>query len=328
MSTHSTHISSTSKAHSINILSRNNKHADVFHPTNGLESGQVDGIERYLDAVRSTLLFAKGVLMVEGDAEQIVLPVLIEKVLGVSLDELGVSLVNIGSTGFDNLAVLFHEERVRRRCAILTDLDEIAVAKEDVTDKEWSHYENSRDKGVERKDKLHEVFDQNEWVKVFYAPYTFEVDFLQAGNASYIKSSLKDIYANEDGAYVKNSEEKLDADTPTTNNLEVLRLAKKVGKGWFAILVAKQIDSNTLIPDYVLEALAFTSPVISFKMKLSMIDYRVAAINASGKPEALDFEQRHKAGLAEGTNEYLEQYFQDFQNSFPTDSLTKFLTLL
>lgn len=328
VSTHSTHISSTSKAHSINILSRNNKYADVFHPTSGLEPGQVNGIERYLDAVRSTLLFAKGVVMVEGDAEQIVLPVLIEKVLGVSLDELGVSLVNIGSTGFENLAVLFHKDRVRRRCAILTDLDEIAVAQGDVTAKEWAHYENSRDAGLERKNKLDGLFDQNKWVKISYAPYTFEVDFLQAGNSSYIKSSLKDIYANEDGAYVKSSEAKLDDATPTTNNLEVLRLAKKVGKGWFAILVAKQIDSNTIVPDYILEAIAFASPVISSKMKLSMVNHRVADMKASGKPEALAFEQKHTTGLAQNTNEYRQECFQDFQDTFTTDSLTKFLALL
>ena len=70
---------------------------------------QVGNIQRYLDAVRSNLLFAKSVVLVEGDAEEILIPILVKKVLGVSLDELGISLINIRSTGFKNVAVLFHE---------------------------------------------------------------------------------------------------------------------------------------------------------------------------------------------------------------------------
>jgi len=52
---------------------------------------------------------------------------LIKKVFGVSLDELGVSLINIRSTGFENVAVLFHDQRIRKRCAIVTDLDDAFI---------------------------------------------------------------------------------------------------------------------------------------------------------------------------------------------------------
>src|SRR5690606_22609336 len=88
-----------------------------------LAPDQVGNVQRYLDAVRSNLLFAKSVLLVEGDAEEILIPLMVKKVLGVSLDELGISLINIRSTGFANVSVLFHENRIRRRCAIITDLD-------------------------------------------------------------------------------------------------------------------------------------------------------------------------------------------------------------
>lgn len=119
ISTHSTHISSVSAISSINILARGKKKAEVFNPSNNLEPNEVIKLERYLDANRTNLLFAKGVILVEGDAEHILIPVLIKKVLGVSLDELGISIINIGSTGFENIAQLFHEDRVRRRCSIL-----------------------------------------------------------------------------------------------------------------------------------------------------------------------------------------------------------------
>ena len=51
------------------------------------------------------------------------IPVLFKEIYGVSLDELGISLINIRSTGFKNVAMLFHSERIRKRCAIVTDLD-------------------------------------------------------------------------------------------------------------------------------------------------------------------------------------------------------------
>jgi putative ATP-dependent endonuclease of OLD family len=58
---------------------------------------------------------------VEGDAEEILIPILVKRVLGVSLDELGISLINIRSTGFENVAVLFHDARIQKRCSIITD---------------------------------------------------------------------------------------------------------------------------------------------------------------------------------------------------------------
>lgn len=49
---------------------------------------------------------------------------MIKRVYGVSLDELGISLINIRSTGFENVAQLFHEDRIHRKCSIITDLDD------------------------------------------------------------------------------------------------------------------------------------------------------------------------------------------------------------
>ena len=107
-STHSTHISEASKISRMNILSKNNYYTEVSNPTTGLDKNMYIKLERYLDAVRSTLLFAKGVILVEGDAEQILIPTLLKKIFGLSLDELGISLINIGSVGFENIAQIFH----------------------------------------------------------------------------------------------------------------------------------------------------------------------------------------------------------------------------
>ena len=46
-------------------------------------------LERYLDAKRSVLLFSKGVILVEGDGEEILIPNLTKNILGVTLPEAG-----------------------------------------------------------------------------------------------------------------------------------------------------------------------------------------------------------------------------------------------
>ena len=78
-----------------------------------------------MDAKRSVLLFSKGVILVEGDGEEILFPAMIRKAFGVTLDELGVGLINIGSVGFANVACVFDDNRVQRHCSIVTDMDKI-----------------------------------------------------------------------------------------------------------------------------------------------------------------------------------------------------------
>ena len=56
---------------------------EAFQPATGLTPEKVGNIQRYLDAVRSNLLFAKSVILVEGDAEEILIPILVKTVLGV-----------------------------------------------------------------------------------------------------------------------------------------------------------------------------------------------------------------------------------------------------
>ncbi|MDF1887247.1 ATP-dependent endonuclease, partial [Staphylococcus aureus] len=58
----------------------------------------INAVERYLDVKRNGLLFSKGVILVEGDAEEILIPQIVKKLFGINLDELGIGLINVGST--------------------------------------------------------------------------------------------------------------------------------------------------------------------------------------------------------------------------------------
>jgi len=75
-----------------------------------LEKGDYGFLERFLDTTKSNLFFAKGVILVEGDAENLILPT-IAKIIGKDLSKHGVSIVNIGSTAFLRYARIF--KRIR-----------------------------------------------------------------------------------------------------------------------------------------------------------------------------------------------------------------------
>lgn len=65
-------------------------------------------LQRFIDATKANLFFARGVLMVEGPAEAILLPTLAEA-CGRSFSKHGVSIVNVGHTG------LYHYARILQR---------------------------------------------------------------------------------------------------------------------------------------------------------------------------------------------------------------------
>ena len=65
-------------------------------------------LRRFLDATKANLFFARGVIVVEGDAENLLIPAVAKK-LGRPLGKYGVSIVNVGHVG------LFRYSRILRR---------------------------------------------------------------------------------------------------------------------------------------------------------------------------------------------------------------------
>jgi hypothetical protein len=203
-----------------------------------------------------------------------------QKGIGLSLDELGISLVNIGSTGFENIAVLFHDERIQKRCAIITDLDTSVLVlpddeAEDSADQRACR--NSQTSGNQRKGKLDAFCKGNRWVNAFYGKYTFEVDFMLAENVYEIKQTVEKAYTRK--ADRERIAEKLDTKELSVSGTEILRLANSFGKGWFSIMLAEQITHLTYIPEHILQALASITTHINTDTLLSIAKFRVAALH-------------------------------------------------
>lgn len=279
-STHSTHISEVSNISSVNVLGREKNVCTAFSPSNGLAPIEIRNLQRYLDAVRSTLLFAKSVLLVEGDAEEILIPVLVKTIIGVSLDELGISLINIRSTGFENVARIFHSERVRKKCTIITDLDSSpidtnpSIEDGDALSKKKARFLRSQEKGQERRQRLEDFAKGNPWVDIELAKHTFEIDFIISGNAYEVIETLPDIYT--DKATIERVKDELNSGDISIIGPRVLTMANNKGKGWFAISLSEHVTQDTYLPNYIASAIFNTSPELSRAVITDICSYRTS----------------------------------------------------
>ncbi len=249
MTTHSDHISAASKIGSMNIISKRENDSLVMPPSRGLKNEEINAIERYLDVKRSELLFSKSVILVEGDAEEILIPAMVKKVFGLSLDEMGISLINIGSVGFKNIYKLFNDERINKKCAILTDLDKPI---DDSNEGQKTAYElgKSREKEIEKENAV------NNWVKGFFADFTLEVDLAKSNKVCYEKL-IEKTYKQE--AAIKTKKDLLKSTDVKEYGQVALSIAKYNGKGWNALLLSELIDGTFIIPNYIVDALCFSN---------------------------------------------------------------------
>lgn len=97
LTTHSPNLSSKIALDNLVLMHRHKAYSLGKQHTK-LDAGDYRFLARFLDVTKANLFFARGVLVVEGDGEAILLPA-IAKILGKDFTKHGVSVVNVGSTG-------------------------------------------------------------------------------------------------------------------------------------------------------------------------------------------------------------------------------------
>ncbi len=220
-----------------------------------------EDLERYLDATRSTLFFAKAVMLVEGMAEALLLPVMASKCLSnpIDLDEMGLSIVPVYGLAFRPFLRLFGPEALLRKCAVLLDSDDkkYLLKPEDVSLSNVA-------KGI--------VNDfqggKNPFVEPFTNLKTFEYDLAVAtrkaadsanpdaplDNESYILEALR-----KTPGITKKCIPEVGAikhrDMFGKTVLELIETGR--AKGRFAQTLAGVIDKNFVVPPYIQKAFDF-----------------------------------------------------------------------
>jgi len=101
LTTHSPNVASVSPLGSIVLLRATDTHGThAFSLADlGLQPQEVEDLQRYLDTTRAEVLFSRGVVFVEGDAEAALVPVFADT-LKSNLDEAGVSICSVGGVHF------------------------------------------------------------------------------------------------------------------------------------------------------------------------------------------------------------------------------------
>lgn len=125
LTTHSITLASVVKLDNL-IICRNNKTYSLSDKYTNLSKGDYEFLERFLDSTKANLFFAKGVIFVEGDAENILIPT-IAQIIDKPLYKYGVSIVNVGNVAFLRYSNIFIRKDKKGTIgiptSIITDLD-------------------------------------------------------------------------------------------------------------------------------------------------------------------------------------------------------------
>ncbi|MFA0094554.1 ATP-dependent endonuclease [Vibrio splendidus] len=181
-------------------------------------SGQF--INRWLDVTKSNLLFAGGVILVEGIAEQMIIPALAEIVLKEqekgrqNLEDLGISAINLNGIYFKHFMQLYCNINIENddkkspwnnipiRCAGITDLDPPKKQTRQIPDPEDTNkikeieedfipYEGNMKDGTNHAIKLVDSINESTNARLYVSNYkTLEYDLAMEGNNAALMSEV------------------------------------------------------------------------------------------------------------------------------------------
>lgn len=264
LTTHSPHVASIAPIRSL-LLMKEMENGTVGYSTATipLTEDEVEDIERYLDVTRAEMLFSRGIILVEGDAEKFLLPVFAET-LGYNLDHLGITVCSVAGTNFapyvkflSGLDIPFSvitdwdpvEEKSplginrAKRLVLLVDKIKNGESSADL-DSELTKLGN---------DDIDEFRSRCESIGIFTNIHTLEVDLFKDGFSEEIIDVLKE------HRWARKRKGKIDewsADNKTLNIEEYLKMIEEIGKGRFAQRLASLIwDIEP--PEYIRKAIKY-----------------------------------------------------------------------
>lgn len=209
-------------------------------------------IDRYLDVTKSAVLFGGRVMIVEGIAEALLLPVIARKIIFKNDKEKlrlfrSAVFVPIDGVDFDPYAKLlltsYNGVRIADRLVIMTDGDKTTVAAGEILP------------GAARKTKLDAIATQNgatSILDVLVNTYSLEIELVRSGNAELLRLAYLELHPRSapkwDEAIAKTDDAQAQA---------IQGLFADTRKGDFAQIIAKAISEDRVfhVPAYMTEAI-------------------------------------------------------------------------
>ncbi len=243
----------------------------------GFDSDTKNFLQRWLDITKSILLFAKGVLMVEGIAEALVIKELTPYILRrlsfenpgkkylKDLEEYGISIINLNGIYFRHFMTLFQgynkkadgsfekTDYIPIKCVGLTDNDPETSARSTtqnpVAGKNYQLY------------MIQDLENNSPKCRLFSNLKTFEYDLAMAGNNLIVMAEVQLALTTTNGSIKTQLEQYVQTnwalETPEAKADAAFWLLEHIDKGEFAQKLSQKLsESDTVftIPDYIVNA--------------------------------------------------------------------------
>ena len=267
LTTHSPHIASVTPVESMVLLRKAHKEDSTVGVSGAaitLADPERDDIERYLDVSRAEGLFSRGVLLVEGDAEKFLVPVLAARA-GYNLDALGITVCSVAGTNFVPYIKFFGPLGLNLPLAVVTDLDLYSL-----DDGSTGDYGRNRAHSlcslISPKAKLPGAIQKTEFYEgygIFLNSSTLEIELNNSGCIYLMNSAMQALC---DVGAAKKRFQQLEDDTKRANKAinigdpkRFIKDIEYVGKGRFAQRLCSEIckldPAHNVCPPYILKAI-------------------------------------------------------------------------
>lgn len=258
VSTHSPNIASVAPVESLVILRAvgNESQMASFADATGFSVEERADLERYLDVTRAEIVFGRGIILVEGDAERFVIPAAAGLLpTPVALDEFGISVCSVAGTDFAPYAKLLKTLGIP--FVVVTDGD----ARDDTV---------ASPPGIERGIRILEAMGDTASAAriadakadkasatlaragIFVGSRTLETDLVAKGAGPRLKAAFKALFPGSREATLS----RFDTTGAVTDVHEdaIISLAERAGKGRLAQTFAARMSADD-VPDYVRAAI-------------------------------------------------------------------------
>ena len=267
MTTHSPHIASVTPLKNF-VLLRLNKQGDATEAVStaniDLSAEDVSDLERYIDVNRGELFFARGVILVEGDAEKFLIPVLARN-QGYDLDEFGISVCSIAGINFYPYLVLLGPKGLNLPLATFTDYDpRKPEADGTVRDPLGPNRIVNQmiialvDKATRDSKKFDDLLNMAPANGLFMNNHTLEVDLFKSGLGDEFAKAMNRVGTSEP---MKSRMMKWASDPDCLDVDAFLADIETVGKGRFSQRLASIVaESGTkFCPDYIAKGIEYVA---------------------------------------------------------------------
>jgi len=265
LTTHSPHIASVAPLRSIVLLKDAGDTGTTGCSTASIKfsESEVDDLARYLDVTRAEMLFARGVILVEGDAERFLVPAFAETI-DKPLDHLGISVCSVAGTNFQPYVKLLGGLGIP--FAVITDWDpsdgkkplgynrslRLATTIERIRTRKTPGELTTELKAI---DDYNAFCDRCEDFGIFSNIETLEVDLFKGDFGVAIIETLREgKFGEERNSWIDGRE----ADPDSLDSEKFLTLVDAIGKGRFAQRLVSRMG-ETEPPSYIRSAIQFVA---------------------------------------------------------------------